>query len=371
MKIKAFFILVIAVFFFSCKELYVPPSGTLNTSLLVVEANLDPSGTTSILLSRTTNLQDPTLIRTENNAVVTVEGKDNTVQSLVSQGNGYYNGNLSLILSQEYRLRIKNAGKEYLSDYVRTISNPPLDSITWNQDNEGVRIYVNTNDPIGATKYFRWDYVETWEIRSYFPSEYIFVTGALRPRIFPAEDVRVCWKHSPSTQIFLANSAQLQSGIISQVPVLQIVRGNEKLLWRYSIIAKQYALGKDAYNFFEILKKNTEDIGSFFGPLPAELRGNIHCLTIPDEPVIGFVTSSSVSQKRIFIDGLQVTNWPGFLFCEEKRIPNNIDSIRQAALNGYSPAYYLVPPVNSYVFSTPECVDCTTRGGSNIRPLFW
>ena len=371
MKVKIVVALLVALFFFSCKESYVPPSGTLNSSLLVVEANLDPSGITSIMLSRTTNLHDTTQVRRENNAVVTVEGKDNTIQSLVGQGNGYYIANLSLSFNQEYRLRIKTSGNEYLSDYVRTISNPPLDSITWNQDNEGVRIFVNTNDPTGETKYFRWDYVETWEIRSYFPSDYIFINGSLRQRIFPAEDVRICWKNSPSTQLFLANSAQLQSGIISQVPILQIRRGDEKLLWRYSIIAKQYALEKDAYNFFEILKRNTEDIGSFFGPLPAEIKGNVRCLTKPDEQVIGYVTSSSVSQKRIFIEGFQVLNWPSFESCEEKRIPNNADSIRQAVLNGFSPAYYLVPPVDRFVFSTPECVDCTRRGGVNKRPIFW
>jgi len=326
---------------------------------------------TSILLSRTTDLDDPAQIRPENNAVVTVEGKDNTIQSLISQGNGYYNGTLNLTLNQEYRLRIKNSGKEYLSDYVRTISNPPLDTITWKQDAEGVQIYVNTNDPTGAAKYFRWDYVETWELRSYFYSDYIFANNVIRRRNFPAEDVSICWKNSPSTQIFLANSAQLQSGVISQVPILKIIRGDEKLVWRYSIIAKQYALEKDAYNFFEILKKNTEDIGSFFGPLPAELRGNIRCLTTPDEPVIGFVTSSATTQKRIFINRSQVMSWPFFEDCEERRIPNHIDSIRQAALNGLSAVSYLTPPVNMYTFSKPECVDCKTRGGSTIRPLFW
>ena len=371
MKIKTLVALLPAVFFLSCKESYVPPNGTLNSPLLVVEANLDPSGTTSIMLSRTTNVYDTAQIRSETNAVITVEGKDNTVQSLVSQGNGYYIANLSLSLNQEYRIRIKTSGNEYLSDYVRTISNPPLDSITWKRDDEGVRIFVNTNDPTGATKYFRWDYEETWEIRSYFPSDYIFINGSLRPRVFPAEDVKICWKHSPSTQLFLANSAQLQTGIISQVPIVEIKRGDEKLLWRYSIIAKQYALEKDAYNFFELLKRNTEDIGSFFGPLPTEIKGNVHCLTKPEEQVIGYVTSSSVSQKRIFIERFQVLNWPRFETCEEQRIPNNADSIRHAVSEGWSPAYYLVPPVDRYVFSKPECVDCTTRGGVNIKPIFW
>ena len=249
MKTKITAVLLI-VSFISCKEPYIPPNGSLEKPLLVVDANLEPSNTTSITLSRTTNLNDPAVIRTENNAVVTVEGKDNTLFSLINRGNGLYTGNLNLAVNNEYRLRIKNAGKEYLSDWVKTIFNPPLDSISWKQEDDGVHIYVNTNDPTQTAKYFRWDYNETWEIRSRYFSEYIFTNGALRRRNFPGEDVSICWKFSPSTGIFLANSTRLQSGIISQMPIVFIPHGDEKLFVRYSIIAKQYALAEDAYNFF-------------------------------------------------------------------------------------------------------------------------
>ena len=365
-------VLSLIISLYSCKERYLPPNGSLSTPLLVVEANLDPSGnTTSILLSRTTNVNDPALIKTENNAIVTVEGQDNSVYPLLSQGNGYYNGNLNLDMNIEYRLRIKASGKEYLSEYIRSVANPPLDSISWRQDNEGVRIFMNTNDPANVTKYFRWDYMETWEIRSFFFSDYIFQNNVMRLRNFPAENIGICWKYSPSTQIFLANSAQLQSGIISSVPVVEIRRGNEKLFWRYSIIAKQYALDKGGYDFFEIMKKNTEDIGSFFGPLPSELKGNIHCLSDPTEQVVGYVTSSPVTEKRIFISRVQLSNWPDFTICEEFRIPNNIDSIKNAIYNSLVPITYLPIPENKYTFANTFCVDCTSRGGSNVRPLYW
>jgi len=362
--------ILLIVFSMSCKEEYMPPNGALEKPLLVVEANLDPSNTTSITLSRTTNLNDPTVIRTENNAVVTVEDKNNTVFSLTNRGNGLYTGNLNLVINNEYRLRIKNGGKEYLSDWVKTIFNPPLDSISWKEEEDGVHIYVNTNDPTHTTKYFRWDYNETWEIRTRYFSEYIYINGGLRRRNLPAEDVSVCWKFSPSTGIFLANSERLQTGIISQSPIVFIPRGDEKLLVRYSIIAKQYALEENAYNFFEIMKKNTEDIGSFFGPLPSELRGNIHCLTDPGEPVIGFVTSSAATQKRIFIHESEVSNWRTFYQCEEIFVPNNRDSINYFAGVGWIPVYYSMP-IDKYFFTSPYCADCKSRGGINIKPTYW
>ena len=369
-KTKTITAVLLVVSFMSCKDPYVPPNGSLEKPLLVVEANLEPTGTTSITLSRTTDLNDPAIIRTENNAVVTVEGKDNRFFSLTNRGNGIYTGNLNLAINNEYRLRIKNAGKEYLSDWVKTISNPPLDSISWVEKEDGVHISVNTNDPTHTAKYFRWDYNETWEIRTRYFSEYIFASGALRRRIFPAEDVSICWKFSPSTEIFLANSARLQTGIISQMPIVFIPRSDEKLLVRYSIIARQYALEEDAYNFFEIMKKNTEDIGSFFGPLPSELKGNIHCLTDPGEPVIGFVTSSASTQKRIFINASEVTNWRNPYSCDEVFVPNNRDSIAQAAGVGLTPVYYS-QPIDKYFFTNPFCADCKSRGGVNVKPSYW
>jgi hypothetical protein len=45
-------------------------------------------------------------------------------------------------------------------------NNPPIDSISWKRDEEGVRVFVNTHNPEGNTRYYRWEFEETWEIRS-------------------------------------------------------------------------------------------------------------------------------------------------------------------------------------------------------------
>ena len=362
---------VLLIYCASCKEKYFPPVESLQNQLLVVEANLAYTGPTTIRLTRTTKLNNNS-IQSENNATVSVEGKDNTIRFLNYSGNGnYFSSNLNLILNNEYRLRIRtSSGKEYLSAYVKAMSNPPLDSISWERKNDGVQIYVNTNDPTNTVKYFRWDYFETWEIRSTFSSNIIFQNNRIRNRNFPAEDVSICWKNSPSTRILLASSEQLQSGIISKMPVLFIPVSDEKLFIRYSIIAKQYALDRDGHKYFEILKKNTEEIGSFFGPLPAEVKGNLYCVNDPNEPVIGYVTGSGVSEKRIFINYSQVAPWPTGVFCEAYYVPP--DSVQYYSENGgLLLASYLGNPPNKYLFGTPYCVDCTSRGGSNIKPSFW
>jgi hypothetical protein len=248
-----------------------------------------------------------------------------------------------------------------------------LIALVGKEKRKGLRIYANTKDLSNSTHYYRWDYEETWEIHSTYGPTVIYENGKIRDRVFPQENVSVCWKNNLSTNILLANSLRLQSDIINEAPLTFIPLGDEKLFVRYSILAKQYALEKEAYNFFELMKKNSEDIGSIFSPQPSEVKGNIHCVNDPEEFVVGFVTASTVTEKRIFIEAGQVGIWPNYNLCEEVRVPNHPDSINKAVrVFGLMPYYHIFPPpADVYLFSSPNCVDCTTRGGSTARPLFW
>jgi hypothetical protein len=358
----------------ACRERYDPPPSSLPESFLVVEGNLNPgSGITNIRLTKTLKLEDTTRVKAENNAQVLVEGKDGTVRNLTSIGDGYYTTlALNLIIGNEYRLKIRTlSGTEYLSDYVKAKITPPIDSINWERTVEGVQVYVNTNDPSNNTRYYHWDYDETWEIRSTFPPTKIYENGVIRDRVLPQEDVYICWKYNSSTGILIANSTRLQSDIISEFPILFIPNRDEKLIFRYSVLVRQYALEREAYNFFELMKKNTENIGSFFGSQPSEIQGNIRCVTNPNEFVIGFVTASTVTEKRIFISSIQVPFWGGRIDCPEKLVPNHPDSIAFAINTGLMVSIFFDIPILKYQFSLPICVDCTLRGGSTIRPSYW
>ncbi|MDO3626770.1 DUF4249 family protein [Mucilaginibacter sp. BT774] len=89
------------------------------------------------------------------------------------------------------------------------------------------------------------------------------------------------------------NCFRILSQIISkryyQNPILSIASSAEKLSVEYSILVKQYALSADAYKFYANLKKNTEQLGSIFDAQPSAIRGNIHFVTTPAEPVIGYL----------------------------------------------------------------------------------
>lgn len=369
---------------FACKKRYIPEIRADIRPLLVVEGVLNASpDTTVISLTRLLRLDDTTRISMENNATVTVEGSDNIIRQLTDKGRGYYiSGNLNLTIGENYRLRIKTiGGKEYLSDYTTAKRSGPIDSVTWSEDDKGIHIFVNTSDPDKNTRYYRWEYDETWEIRSYYISEFVIVNGATRPRILPDEDVYTCWRYDFSTNVFIANTTNLEEDIIIDKQLITIPPNSEKLGRRYSFLVKQYALDKRGYEFFEQMKKNTEDVGSLFSPQPVEIKGNINCLTNPDEPVLGFVSASTMEKKRIFLSDADVPLWRYHTGCE--RIPGDpaplfpynppipISNTRHFFDEvAYSP-YGYEPISRSQNAAFDECISCIKRRGYNRKPWYW
>ena len=360
----------------SCREEFDPPTKSSAENFLVVEGVLNVGGPTTIRITRSFRLEDSARLRGERNANVSVEGKDNTIQLLSMTGDGIYTSpNLNLVINNEYRLRIQtNNGKEYLSDYVIARQTPPIDSIGWEKNNDGVQIYVNTSDPSNNTRYYKWDYDETWEINSYYQSLYKYQNGVVSPRS-AAEDVYICWKNAVNSSIKIGTSTRLQSDVISKAPLVFTPNGNDKFSVRYSIMVRQYALDKKAYEFYELMKTNTESLGTIFDPQPTEITGNIRCVTDATEPVIGFITASTISEKRIFINRSQLGGWDFYQYCESVLVANHPDSIELYFENGglepYGSDELPIGIITGYFSSFPPCVDCVKRGGSTVRPAFW
>jgi hypothetical protein len=149
----------------------------------------------------------------------------------------------------------------------------------------------------------------------------------------------------------------------------------------YSILVTQFAMTREAYEYLEAMEKNTEEIGTIFDPQPTELRGNIKCISNPKEVVVGYISSGSVSRKRIFIRALdRPSYWGGYrenLSCTPKIRPGS--KVMEALLRDSLIEYrsILTNPINPlisdtiYTLTSRTCVDCRSRGGSNIKPSYW
>ena len=367
-----------------CKQVYDPRIGAKNIRLLVVEGFLNSGqGATVVRLSRTGDLTDTT-IHLELGAQVNVEGDDNSNFPLVDNANGEYSiPQLNLNNNVKYRLHIKTIdGKEYVSDYSSVKYTPAIDSITSQRENGGAQFYVNAHDPQIAAKYYQWKYEETWEFHSAYYSSLLYTRDSRTNRVtdvayrdaFHNVDTTIykCWKTFNSSSIILGSTEKLTSDVV-YLPVQYIEPHSEKLGILYSLNLRQYAISHEAYLFLQKIKKNTEQLGSIFDAQPSELSGNIHCLTDPNEIVIGFAEVSQEQTKRIFVYNSQFPDWNYDPGCVRIEIDNNLDSIAKygADLLPATPSRLSsLGGIIAFYASTPPCVDCTLKG-TNQKPDFW
>ena len=358
-----------------CKEQYIPPVHSTNNTYLVVEGFINNGqDSTYITLSHTFTLNDTGVVRPELHALLTVEGKDNSVYPLQEWGNGQY-GAVSLALNNalQYRLRIRTtAGKTYLSDFVDLKTSPPIDSINWKRTRDGVQIYANTHDPQSASHYYRWNWQETWQ----FHSVYFATLQWLNDQLYPLDSnpYYTCWDYAASTSILVSSSTKLTKDVIYEYPIELIPSGSWLISVRYSILVKQYVLSEDAYNFWQNMQRNTEQIGSIFSPQPSAARGNIHNVADSSEQVIGFLSAGTLQKQRIFITPDQIPNWEigTYEICDEFDSP--LDSLYFYLHAGYNlPVDQSTsgPPGALRVnLSANTCVKCTLIG-TNIKPSYW
>jgi len=386
-----YIISAIALIITSCTKPYNPPAIKSVTGYLVVEGVINIGNDSSrFRLSRTVALDSAVSSAKVTGAQVTVEGNDNSTYSFVGNSAGVYtSAPLNLSTGKQYRLHIKTTdGKDYLSDYVSPKITPPIDTINYQIQNTGLAITLNTHDPANNTKYYRWDFTETWEFHSKYESDYVSNGDTVISRTL-AQYVYFCYANDASNSILLGSSAKLSQDVITQAPITFIPQTSEKIETDYSILVSQYALTSDAYNFWTNLKKNTEQLGSIFDVQPSTIDGNIHCTTNPNEPVIGYISASTIQTKRIFVNNTVLPHsWvPTYPYdCEADSIllakveGNTVINQENQYFNANRGAIGLLIPIEAitnkfgtvigHTGSDIECVDCTTRG-TVTPPSFW
>jgi hypothetical protein len=376
MKLIPWFLLLICTA--ACKDKYNPEIHFPSSGELVVEGFINSgTGPTTISLSRSAAIDHITEIP-EPGAKIEVQSEPGVSYPLSEQANGNYTINeLLLDSSLKYRLHIRTSdGKEYLSDYSQVRKSKPIDSVGWKAASDHIMIYVSTHDDQNNSLYYQWNYEETWEYNSAYDSKIEF--DAVDSMIFTRPDsdfIHTCWMMNHSTEIILGSTTSLSSDIVFQFPLLNIsYYSSNRLVDRYSILVKQRVLTKDWYEWEQILKKNTEELGSVFDPQPSETGGNIHCITNPAEQVIGFVGCSSLSEKRIFIDRSEIPAvqvYSGYEICSVDTVPNMPRPLVYYFGGGFGTPIMLYEQGAFVLGSSMGCVDCRIKGGTTGKPDFW
>ena len=378
------------LFLTDCKKPYLPAIISVNPNYLVVEGFINSgSDSTFITLSRTALLSSDS-IKVETGASVTIESDKNDKYPLAELKPGIYStANLNLPTDRNYRLHIfTSVNKEYVSDYVENKTSPPIDSVFYAPLPNGVQFYVSTHDPGNKSRYYKWDYDETWSYFSAYFSQLIYQNHQLNFRD-PDSTVWTCYRHAtPSNNFYVSNSLGLSQDVIAHYPIGYVLASTGKITHVYSLNVKQTSITADAFKYWQNLKKNTEQLGSIFDPSPSTTLGNLHCISDPKAGVLGFISVSTQTTKRIFFAGRSLPyHYPKYVppydtaNCASGFLPVDPQNTlaqreEQTFFSGDTiPIKVFVDlttyQITGYIYAPKICVDCRVQGGTNIRPPYW
>jgi hypothetical protein len=361
-----------------CRKPFQPKLRQLNNNYLVVGGiiNTSPRSITTLYLSRTLNLTDSNTNVPELGAGVQIEGRSGVIYSLSAQSTAgtYVSDSLTLDNNDQYRVDIITSdGDSFQSDFVSPRQTAPIDSLNWSQ-NEDVTIYVNTHDPTDSSRYYWWEYAETWEYRAPLMAPYAVSNGLIYGRALDSQ-VNVCYINHLSTDLLLGTSGSLGRDVISMQPLLTIPNRDGRIYYRYSLLVSQYAMTQAAYQYWQTIKTNSQQLGTLFDPQPSQLTGNIRSLKNPGEPVVGYASAARQQQMRMFITHDQVADWTfnpaGDFACSILTISTDPGNFLIWNYNdtSYSPYYY--SSMVSLVIAKNICLDCRVQGGTTTKPPFW
>ncbi|MGW8315158.1 MAG: DUF4249 domain-containing protein [Bacteroidales bacterium] len=357
-----------------CREPFDPPVEKYENILVVDGMITDAEGPHEVRLTRSFPFNE-NYPATETGAVVLVRSDLPETYFFLEEEPGIYRSDSALrgIPGQAYQLFIETSdGEEFESEWVKLKPAPEIDSISHTltdpadaQDPEaaiGVLISVNTHDPANTTRYYRYEWLETWEILTPISSS-----------LYPGE--QRCWRSGLSSQINVATTDHLTSDALIDHPLFVIRTTDNRLAIRYSVLVKQYALDLDTYGYWSDLMEVTQNTGTLFDPIPQRVEGNMNHLPDGAIPVLGLFQACGVSTGRIFIERDEL---PGGLY-----IPGGFESCRFYETSSPSEMEYYMDNgfeyVDEYVdgntlfkiyTESSDCFRCTFSG-TNQRPDYW
>lgn len=238
------------------------------------------------------------------NATVQIEEKESgrvAVLRPVPQEPGLYQTSSEDFVGKTgntYSVRITTPdGKTYRSDPEVMPGAPPIKELSArytdqraivNDTPHGYTVSLETDDPAGQTNYYR------WTAFSYIRRESIGVLtfGGVYWYKF-------CW--TPVTE----NTVIIQSDVYSNGRPLreQVFRSPIYIVGKHFVEVTQYALTREAYQFWRRFNEQRQRVGTIFDPLPSPIVGNIYNADDPNERALGYFTASGISTKRLVIPG--------------------------------------------------------------------
>ena len=381
-NIALLFCALVICAFCSCIYDYTPDDASLqglDDPLLVVDGDILVGDFTKVKLSYTESILDE-VEDIPLGVTVMVESESGEMVNAfsVEEEPGVYQADTrELDMGGKYRLFISVPGRgEYVSEFKSVMISPPIDEITWSiaPDSTYANIEVTTHN-IGKEKlYCKWNYTENWQSDAVFIPYLDFNPNNNMLWELDSEERTkrsVCFSEAASSDICIANTEKLSENLINKSVVRSIANTDMRARGLYAITVTQKVLDKEGYVYWETLRRNIGETGGIFSAQPTELIGNIKSVTNQNEMVVGYISVSTTSKMRAFIDWSPT----GFFKTECNLITLKteteyfIKEMKTYFHNGYRPVF--MPETGDLIYlSTLQCTDCRSYSNST-KPDFW
>jgi len=271
---------------------------------------------------------------------------------------------------------ITPAGEEVVSGFDTMPRGPALDSVYYAIEDiptpdpdiyqRIMQFYVDLDAEGDYSRYYKWEVVETWEYEAAYPAEYYY--DGTHHQIKPPDYSNYrCYASGLVKQVFTVSTMNLSQNIYPRFPLHSIDGGTSRLSILYSILVRQLALSQSAYNYWEQMRTNSTEQGGLYEKQPVIIKGNLKSLTNPEQSVLGYFHTASVSERRYFyhnVNGIDLNFSNG---CIEEALGRG--GWREFYPTDY-PVYYAFVAGSLRILSN-ECIDCRKMGGTTVKPDFW
>ena len=194
----------------------------------------------------------------------------------------------------------------------------------------------------------------------------------------PSESTYACYGHEVSTQIMTFSTEKQSDDRFVDLEFRPIDRSDRRISYLYRIVVNLEPLTKNAYQYWENVKANSDYNGNLFSPNPSELIGNIRCIDDPDVMVLGFINVARRATKEMVVDYSEHSFYKSPDVYEEQ-VEVSRSSWDSYYKDGFLPITYGEIPgdLSTTYWAPARCVDCLRMGKSGgknatrTRPEGW
>ena len=395
-KLQLFIVSICSLLLNSCVEPFEPTVDYFEDILVIDALITNQNKQHEITLSRSFRFEEKEAKPEINAAVKITDSNGNTyIFNETNEGKYVSEQSFAAIPNLEYQLLITTEnGRAYTSSKMKvpvasTIQNLHAERTTNSDGIEGMDILLDSYDPNGESRLYRYEYEETWKIIAPYWTPYDAVVQIEGQDTFTLnvilreQEERVCYGTVFSKNIISKSTLGLSEDRINNFTVRFIERDNYILTYRYSILVKQFVVSPETFSYYDVLKKLSQsETNAFSENQPGFLPSNIFSVDDPNENIAGYFEVSSVDEKRIFFNYEDFFNGeeppPYYEACSITAPSTNgalgkrplLNFLYDNALRYYGPNFTQEFGTGPFEMVSPYCGDCTTLG-SNIVPDFW